>query len=906
MTGGYASLPTGIVSSLNDFTISAWVKATSLANWARIFDFGTGQNFNMFLTADAGGTNALRFSITQQSFNAEQQLNGPALALNTWTHVAVTLSGNSTTMYVNGVAVATNTAMTLHPTNLGITTQNYLGKSQYPDPAFNGSIDDFRIYSRALSAQEVLQLAAPSVVMGATASSQTSTSVMLSALGSDVTAGEASLTYTWATVGSPPSTPVFSANGTNAAKNTAATFTKAGTYTLQVTIANPATGVATTSSVNVTVSQVATSLVATPASNTVAAGATTQFTAAVADQFGNPMTGQTNITWSVASGGGSINAAGLYTAGNSAGNVTVRTTPSSGVPFNTTITVVAPLAWYKADASSGTTLTDSSGNSNNGTLTGTASFASGVSGNALSVAGGNANLPTGIVSGLNDFTISAWVRPTSLANWARIFDFGTGTTVNMFLTADAGGTNALRFAITTSGNGAEQQLNGPALTLNAWTHVAVTLSGNNATLYVNGTVATTNANMTIHPAALGNTTQNYLGKSQYPDPAYQGMIDDFRIYGTALSASQVLQLADPIVVNAAIAAVNPTSATSTPLSALGTDLTAGEPALTYTWSAVGTPPGAVAFSANNSNAAKNTAATFSHAGTYNIQVTIVNPLAGLTTTSVTSVIVNSVFTSIQITPATANINDSSNQTFVATALDQFGVALTTQPTFSWSASGGSISPTGTFTAPFGSGDFQVTATSGTIAASAPVHVSLLAGDLNGDGKLSAADISAMMVALTNLQGYKSLHSFSNANLTALADVNGDHAITNSDLQALISMVANAVLAGGGAGAGSFASGDSAVASINPSSSQANSTTIEEENGRTVQTSLPVETEGDRSSPSGGQQSIENQTSPSDPATPKPPQGKHSLLATLKAELHSKGRHANAKKLELLDSILAEI
>ena len=48
----------------------------------------------------------------------------------------------------------------------------------------------------------------------------------------------------------------------------------------------------------------------------------------------------------------------------------------------------------------------------------------------------------------------------------------------MFLSVDGGGAG-LRFAITTGGNGAEQQLTGGGLLpLNTWSHVAVTLSGN--------------------------------------------------------------------------------------------------------------------------------------------------------------------------------------------------------------------------------------------------------------------------------------------------------------------------------------------------------------------------------------------------------------------------------------------
>ena len=252
-----------------------------------------------------------------------------------------------------------------------------------------------------------------------------------------------------------------------------------------------------------------------PGSVSVAAGATMQLTASIADQFGNPLAvSQPEFTWSIASGVGSVSSSGLYTAPASAGSATVHVTSTAG-DANASITVVTPRAWYKTDASMGTTLTDSSGNFNTGTLTGSTGWTAGVSGNALSLTGGRANLPSGIVSGLDHFTIATWVRPDSLDTWSRIFDFGTGTTVNMFLTAEAGGMNGpLRFAITTSGNGSgEQQLNGPALADDTWYHVAVTLSGNTGTLYVNGAAVATNTNMTIHPAALGNTTQNYLGDS---------------------------------------------------------------------------------------------------------------------------------------------------------------------------------------------------------------------------------------------------------------------------------------------------------------------------------------------------------------------------------------------------------
>jgi Concanavalin A-like lectin/glucanases superfamily/NPCBM-associated, NEW3 domain of alpha-galactosidase/Lamin Tail Domain len=166
-------------------------------------------------------------------------------------------------------------------------------------------------------------------------------------------------------------------------------------------------------------------------------------------------------------------------------------------------------------------------------------------GNAVKLSGNGeyVNLPPGIVSGLHDFTISAWVNPSQNSAWSRVFDFGTGTTANMFLTLSAGG-GPLRFAITTGGGGAEQRIDGPGtLPLNTWSHVAVTLSGSTGTLYVNGTPVGTNPNMTISPADLGATNQNWIGRSQYPDPYLNATVDDFQIYDHALSAADIAALA---------------------------------------------------------------------------------------------------------------------------------------------------------------------------------------------------------------------------------------------------------------------------------------------------------------------------------------------------------------------------
>lgn len=160
----------------------------------------------------------------------------------------------------------------------------------------------------------------------------------------------------------------------------------------------------------------------------------------------------------------------------------------------------------------------------------------------LAGTGDYVNLPAGIVSGLSDFTISAWVKPAATTDWTRVFDFGTGTTKYMFLTVNAG--SGPRFSITTSGPGGEQQLtSNTPLPLNTWSHLAVTLSGHTGTLYVDGSPVATNTSMTLTPSALGNTGQDWIGRSEFGDPYLNATVDDFAIYSRALSSSQIGALA---------------------------------------------------------------------------------------------------------------------------------------------------------------------------------------------------------------------------------------------------------------------------------------------------------------------------------------------------------------------------
>jgi hypothetical protein len=215
--------------------------------------------------------------------------------------------------------------------------------------------------------------------------------------------------------------------------------------------------------------------------------------------------------------------------------------------------------WWKFDETNGATAVDSLGG-RNGTLLNGPLWVAGKLGNAVSLNGIDdyVMFPAGLVSPLNDFSVSAWVYLKSVTAWTRVFDFGTGTNVYMELTPQNGDSGVVRYAITINGYDGEQQINGTAaLPTGVWTHVAVTLCGTTGTLYVNGAAVGANYNMTLEPSSLGSTTQNNVGKSQFPsDPYLNGLADDLRIYARALSPAEVFALANPTTAPAAPAGLS--------------------------------------------------------------------------------------------------------------------------------------------------------------------------------------------------------------------------------------------------------------------------------------------------------------------------------------------------------------
>lgn len=162
--GGYFDLGASvgnIIKSLSaDYTISTHVfvpESTPLGangNFVYCFSHSSSTGYLFF------GANSSRYSITQTNWSGEQTVNANVvLPKGEWVNVVMVQKGNDATIYFNGEARNTST-ITLHPSTIGTTPQNWLGKSPY-----SGDVDligaryaDFRIYDVALSADELSEL----------------------------------------------------------------------------------------------------------------------------------------------------------------------------------------------------------------------------------------------------------------------------------------------------------------------------------------------------------------------------------------------------------------------------------------------------------------------------------------------------------------------------------------------------------------------------------------------------------------------------------------------------------------------------------------------------------------------------------------------------------------------------
>lgn len=154
------SITSKLAQITGDFTISVWCNPENTTVWSRIYDFGNGSDGPyFFLTASSGSYP--RFAVKPIAGGGEQLIDSTEmLTTGSWHNITITRSGNNTTCYTDGYQTGTSTSVSFKFSELGALSNCYIGKSQWPDPYFKGSVDDLKIYNTALDESQVRSLAA--------------------------------------------------------------------------------------------------------------------------------------------------------------------------------------------------------------------------------------------------------------------------------------------------------------------------------------------------------------------------------------------------------------------------------------------------------------------------------------------------------------------------------------------------------------------------------------------------------------------------------------------------------------------------------------------------------------------------------------------------------------------------
>ncbi|WP_214316667.1 LamG-like jellyroll fold domain-containing protein [Nonomuraea sediminis] len=348
-----------------------------------------------------------------------------------------------------------------------------IGGNQVWGEYFSGLIDEVRVYNRALSIPEIQ--ADMNTPVGSATPDPDTTPPTVSAV-----------------------SPVAGATGIPVTTPVTATFSEAVTDA-QFTLKN-SSGTAVAGSSAMDAAQRV--LTFTPAQSLAENAAYTAVVSGAKDLAGNAIAEP--YTWSFTTG----------------------TKPPSGL-----------VAAYGMDEGVGTTVGDSSGQSNTGVARDT-TWTTGKYGKALSFNGTSSWLTVEHAASLrltNKLSLSAWVRPSTLDSlWRTVLmkEHAEGGVYGIYASSEYN-SPAGWFKTTSEGGGLVGE---DPLPLDQWSHLAVTYDGAFACLYVNGTLVS-RAALTGDIVDDGGALR--MGGNAFWDEFYTGLIDEVRIYNRVQSEAEI-------------------------------------------------------------------------------------------------------------------------------------------------------------------------------------------------------------------------------------------------------------------------------------------------------------------------------------------------------------------------------
>jgi hypothetical protein len=226
---GFTNLPT---TQVDNWSVVAWVNPASLNQLGIAVSLGyddgvTGNGYSLGISAGSSGdeTGNQLFGVLGGVYYGWINSGFTFMNTNQWYQVVMLRNAGATSFYVNGVQTPDSTTILPQtPTSFRIGSENGI---RY----FNGSIDDVRIYNRALSSNEVAQLYAIEEYCSPHAAQATAQVVNGFVVGATITDGGCGYT----------NTPVVLIEGGSGSGATATAVLQNGVV-VDINIVNPGSG----------------------------------------------------------------------------------------------------------------------------------------------------------------------------------------------------------------------------------------------------------------------------------------------------------------------------------------------------------------------------------------------------------------------------------------------------------------------------------------------------------------------------------------------------------------------------------------------------------------------------------------------------------------------------------------
>jgi len=532
----------------NAFTIEAWVKkdTSTKSDVAVVGTWASGQGGPMLwidyvsshldLTLNSGGSNYVD--------------SGQLLTAGQWQYLTGTYDGTTAKVYINGVLVASKA----FSGNVGDSNSWRIGSyGSSPTGFFDGTIDEVRIYNRALAPSEVTTDMNRSVGTPDTTAPTTPTQF--------VSTGTAQSTVATSWTASTDNVAVSGynlyVNGAKVDTTTSTSYTFTGltcgvSYTLGVAAFDAAGNVSTPATLPVTTVSCDTSppsvSITSPTAGASLSGVISvnanasdnvgvvgvQFKLDGSNLGSEDTTTPYTVPWdtrTAPNGPHTLTAVARDGSGNTTTSTAISVSVTNSMPF-----VPGLVASYALDDGSGSTATDSSGAGHPGTVVG-GTWVPGKYGAALLLNGTSdrVDLPPLGTFYKTGFTLEAWVNKTNalrvdtgvVGTWSSDANGGPMIWVDhvsghYYLTLNQGLGNYLDSGVVPSAGN--------------WTHLAATYDGTTAKFYVNGVLAASKP----FSGNVGDSNSWRIGAyGSSPTGFFDGSVDDVRIYNLALTQAQV-------------------------------------------------------------------------------------------------------------------------------------------------------------------------------------------------------------------------------------------------------------------------------------------------------------------------------------------------------------------------------